>query len=199
MADGEKDWNPEGEDPQDALREHNKLAREMIDVLKAQVKPGELVVKAKAELLKLRARMETTPPPPGLSGIAYRHPTLSQEAAKLARVWAKVKEVLGDAPQQVKAMAFQSLMHARDDEPASGALPAVAVGADCTHEYPLIGDEHRNAGGKGLLCQNGCGAELGPHGGASAPPGIDPYGACPKAIAEPKTPPVDSQGPPLPA
>lgn len=142
MADEDEDWSPEGEKPDEALREHNRLVREMLDFLKGAKDaeaPKEIPPNIRKALEDLKARRESRDLEPSPASVpelerlrkemdegqaalpvmahTYTAPTLTDSATRLQRIWTKVKDLFSDAPNEIKIIAFQNLLHTSDDEP----------------------------------------------------------------------------------
>jgi hypothetical protein len=189
MADEDKDWNPEDENTnEDLLREHNKLAREMLDLLKTQ-KEGKREDEAKEDLARLQERVSKATRSAPVSLGVYRAPPLLASAERLRRIWLKVKELLGDAPNEIQTIAFQNLLHTSDDEP----LGVPALEATEAIASPDVPDEVVKRLRERLSKLEG---PEDPKGGFHIVPGPDGLRAAPcEPPCEPATPPPPAQEP----
>jgi hypothetical protein len=100
----EKDWSPEDEvDP--------------IELQKRQLALGEKFMakleKEEAEKAKRQAEAEVfvpaapyMPPPP---------PTFEERCARIEKAWAETKRLVPDAPDNVKTIVFQTLLHSSEN------------------------------------------------------------------------------------
>jgi hypothetical protein len=102
----EKEWSEDpADDPVELQKEQLKLGREFMARIKKQ----------EEEEAARKAQYEEAGP--RLVAPAYTKPSFEEVSAVLKKAWDGVEAIMPTAPGEVKAMAFQTLMHAAAPPP----------------------------------------------------------------------------------
>jgi hypothetical protein len=105
----DKEWSEDpADDPIELQKEHLKLGKEFLARIKKQ----------EAEEAARRAQLEDPGQP--IAAPAYTPPSFEEVSAVLKKAWDGVEAIMPTAPGEVKAMAFQTLMHAAAPPPTFG-------------------------------------------------------------------------------